>query len=171
MLFLPLPSLPFLLSRGGADFPRGRGEGRFHCPYTIGTPSQGDPPAPGCGCQWCRPEGLLQSTKPAVKQNRGCGGALSPAPGFFFGGEGPSGGGSRPLQPLGLSHFLVTGRTRKRPRGFQEVTPWRGGRAGRAMAEAEAKMKQFHGAGGAGLDAERGRFPYCVVWTPIPVLT
>lgn len=39
------------------------------------------------------------------------------------------------------------------------------------MAEAEAKMKQFHGAGGAGLDAERGRFPYCVVWTPIPVLT
>ncbi|NXW45552.1 TM222 protein, partial [Nyctiprogne leucopyga] len=44
--------------------------------------------------------------------------------------------------------------------------------AGRApvMAEAEAKMKQFNG-GGAGLDAERGRFPYCVVWTPIPVLT
>ncbi|XP_035418243.1 transmembrane protein 222 [Anser cygnoides] len=39
------------------------------------------------------------------------------------------------------------------------------------MAEAEAKMKQFHGGGGAGLDAERGRFPYCVVWTPIPVLT
>uniref|UniRef100_A0A8C3J3J3 Transmembrane protein 222 n=1 Tax=Calidris pygmaea TaxID=425635 RepID=A0A8C3J3J3_9CHAR len=38
------------------------------------------------------------------------------------------------------------------------------------MAEAEAKMKQFNG-GGAGLDAERGRFPYCVVWTPIPVLT
>ncbi|XP_075378486.1 transmembrane protein 222 isoform X1 [Mycteria americana] len=40
------------------------------------------------------------------------------------------------------------------------------------MAEAEAKMKQFNGGGGgAGLDAERGRFPYCVVWTPIPVLT
>lgn len=40
------------------------------------------------------------------------------------------------------------------------------------MAEAEAKMKQFSGGGGgAGLDAERGRFPYCVVWTPIPVLT
>ncbi|XP_054658594.1 transmembrane protein 222 isoform X2 [Grus americana] len=39
------------------------------------------------------------------------------------------------------------------------------------MAEAEAKMKQFNGSGGAGLDAERGRFPYCVVWTPIPVLT
>ncbi|XP_019403512.1 PREDICTED: transmembrane protein 222 isoform X4 [Crocodylus porosus] len=41
------------------------------------------------------------------------------------------------------------------------------------MAEAEAqggKMKPF-GGGGAGLDAERGRFPYCVVWTPIPVLT
>jgi len=38
------------------------------------------------------------------------------------------------------------------------------------MAEAEAKMKQFNG-GGAGPDAERGRFPYCVVWTPIPVLT
>ncbi|NWR79503.1 TM222 protein, partial [Centropus bengalensis] len=46
-------------------------------------------------------------------------------------------------------------------------------RAGRApaMAEAEAKMKQFGSGGGAGLDAERGRFPYCVVWTPIPVLT
>ncbi|NXK23909.1 TM222 protein, partial [Arenaria interpres] len=44
-----------------------------------------------------------------------------------------------------------------------------GGRAP-VMAEAEAKMKQFNG-GGAGLDAERGRFPYCVVWTPIPVLT
>ncbi|XP_040507907.1 transmembrane protein 222 isoform X1 [Gallus gallus] len=39
------------------------------------------------------------------------------------------------------------------------------------MAEAEAKMKQFNGGGGAGLDVERGRFPYCVVWTPIPVLT
>lgn len=37
------------------------------------------------------------------------------------------------------------------------------------MAEAEAKMKQF--GAGAGPDAERGRFPYCVVWTPIPVLT
>ncbi|XP_068773909.1 transmembrane protein 222 [Struthio camelus] len=41
------------------------------------------------------------------------------------------------------------------------------------MAEAEAKMKQFNGGGGggAGLEAERGRFPFCVVWTPIPVLT
>ncbi|KAJ6650834.1 hypothetical protein lerEdw1_002882 [Lerista edwardsae] len=49
------------------------------------------------------------------------------------------------------------------------------------MEEEEAaagKMKQFHGAGGgsggsssAGLDLERCRFPYCVVWTPIPVLT
>ncbi|NXD16773.1 TM222 protein, partial [Nothocercus nigrocapillus] len=46
-----------------------------------------------------------------------------------------------------------------------------GGRAP-VMAEAEAKMKQFGGGGGgAGLDAERGRFPFCVVWTPIPVLT
>ncbi|XP_065277646.1 transmembrane protein 222 isoform X1 [Emys orbicularis] len=32
-------------------------------------------------------------------------------------------------------------------------------------------MKQFNGGGGAGLEPERGRFPYCVVWTPIPVLT
>ncbi|XP_077193852.1 transmembrane protein 222 isoform X1 [Paroedura picta] len=51
------------------------------------------------------------------------------------------------------------------------------------MEEEEAaggKMKQFPGvvslgvgggAGGAGVDPERCRFPYCVVWTPIPVLT
>lgn len=51
------------------------------------------------------------------------------------------------------------------------------------MEEEEAaggKMKQFPGvvsmgvgggAAGAGVDPERCRFPYCVVWTPIPVLT
>ncbi|XP_030146241.1 transmembrane protein 222 [Taeniopygia guttata] len=33
------------------------------------------------------------------------------------------------------------------------------------MAAAEPGMKPF------GPDAERGRFPHCVVWTPIPVLT
>ena len=34
-------------------------------------------------------------------------------------------------------------------------------------------LEQFEAvlSGGAGLDVERGRFPYCVVWTPIPVLT
>ncbi|TRZ15600.1 hypothetical protein HGM15179_011531 [Zosterops borbonicus] len=39
------------------------------------------------------------------------------------------------------------------------------------MAAAEPGMKQFNGGGGAAPDAERGRFPHCVVWTPIPVLT
>ncbi|NXX34372.1 TM222 protein, partial [Nicator chloris] len=53
-------------------------------------------------------------------------------------------------------------------RGPPEVT-----RCGRApgMAAAEPGMKQFNGGGGAAPDAERGRFPHCVVWTPIPVLT
>uniref|UniRef100_A0A2K6MWT5 Transmembrane protein 222 n=2 Tax=Rhinopithecus TaxID=542827 RepID=A0A2K6MWT5_RHIBE len=32
-------------------------------------------------------------------------------------------------------------------------------------------MKQYHGSGGVAMDVERSRFPYCVVWTPIPVLT
>lgn len=52
--------------------------------------------------------------------------------------------------------------------GPPEVT-----RCGRApgMAAAEPGMKQFNGGGGAAPDAERGRFPHCVVWTPIPVLT
>ncbi|PNJ20478.1 TMEM222 isoform 9, partial [Pongo abelii] len=31
--------------------------------------------------------------------------------------------------------------------------------------------KQHHGSGGVAMDVERSRFPYCVVWTPIPVLT
>ncbi|XP_030074305.1 transmembrane protein 222 [Microcaecilia unicolor] len=36
----------------------------------------------------------------------------------------------------------------------------------------EAKMKQFSHSGTLErVDPERGRFPYCVVWTPIPVLT
>nr|XP_033813122.1 transmembrane protein 222 isoform X3 [Geotrypetes seraphini] len=41
------------------------------------------------------------------------------------------------------------------------------------MTEAEeAKMKQFAESGTSErVDPERGRFPYCVVWTPIPVLT
>lgn len=76
MLFLPLLSLAFLLSQGVGGvllFPWGR-VGGSHCPYTVGTPMQGEPPVPVCGCQWCRPEGLLRSTKPAVKRSRGCGG-------------------------------------------------------------------------------------------------
>ncbi|XP_012666872.1 transmembrane protein 222 isoform X1 [Otolemur garnettii] len=32
-------------------------------------------------------------------------------------------------------------------------------------------MKQYHCSGGVAMDVERSRFPYCVVWTPIPVLT
>ena len=36
---------------------------------------------------------------------------------------------------------------------------------------AETAMKQYHGSGGVVMDVERSRFPYCVVWTPIPVLT
>ncbi|XP_028615738.1 transmembrane protein 222 [Grammomys surdaster] len=36
---------------------------------------------------------------------------------------------------------------------------------------AETDMKQYHGSGGVVMDVERSRFPYCVVWTPIPVLT
>ncbi|KAK1340320.1 hypothetical protein QTO34_018888, partial [Cnephaeus nilssonii] len=46
-----------------------------------------------------------------------------------------------------------------------------------AMAEVEAPtaaetdQKQFSGSGGGAMDVERSRFPYCVVWTPIPVLT
>ncbi|XP_043940335.1 transmembrane protein 222 isoform X2 [Protopterus annectens] len=42
-----------------------------------------------------------------------------------------------------------------------------------AMATAEVeegKMKHFNG-GMEKLDVERSRFPYCIVWTPIPVLT
>ncbi|XP_029421076.1 transmembrane protein 222 isoform X2 [Nannospalax galili] len=40
-----------------------------------------------------------------------------------------------------------------------------------APTAAERDMKQHHGAGGVTMDVERSRFPYCVVWTPIPVLT
>lgn len=36
---------------------------------------------------------------------------------------------------------------------------------------AETDMKQYHGSSGVAMDVERSRFPYCVVWTPIPVLT
>ncbi|XP_008058537.1 transmembrane protein 222 isoform X1 [Carlito syrichta] len=36
---------------------------------------------------------------------------------------------------------------------------------------AERDMKHYHGSGGVAMDVERSRFPYCVVWTPIPVLT
>lgn len=36
---------------------------------------------------------------------------------------------------------------------------------------AETDMKRYHGSGGVVMDVERSRFPYCVVWTPIPVLT
>uniref|UniRef100_A0A8C0L9S2 Transmembrane protein 222 n=1 Tax=Canis lupus dingo TaxID=286419 RepID=A0A8C0L9S2_CANLU len=32
-------------------------------------------------------------------------------------------------------------------------------------------MKQFSGSGSSAMDVDRSRFPYCVVWTPIPVLT
>lgn len=45
------------------------------------------------------------------------------------------------------------------------------------MAEVEAPTagetdkKQLGGAGSGAMDVERSRFPYCVVWTPIPVLT
>ncbi|XP_036679483.1 transmembrane protein 222 isoform X1 [Balaenoptera musculus] len=45
------------------------------------------------------------------------------------------------------------------------------------MAEVEVPTaagtdkKQFSCAGGGVMDVERSRFPYCVVWTPIPVLT
>ncbi|XP_027720728.1 transmembrane protein 222 isoform X2 [Vombatus ursinus] len=50
---------------------------------------------------------------------------------------------------------------------------------GMAEVEAadEAGMKQFRGSGGGGssaavgMDVERSRFPHCVVWTPIPLLT
>lgn len=37
--------------------------------------------------------------------------------------------------------------------------------------ESETDMKRYHGSGGVVMDVERSRFPYCVVWTPIPVLT
>lgn len=40
-----------------------------------------------------------------------------------------------------------------------------------APTAAETDMKQYHGSGGVAMDVERSRFPYCVVWTPIPVLT
>ncbi|XP_023558856.1 transmembrane protein 222 isoform X1 [Octodon degus] len=36
---------------------------------------------------------------------------------------------------------------------------------------AETDMKQYHGSCSVTMDVERSRFPYCVVWTPIPVLT
>lgn len=36
---------------------------------------------------------------------------------------------------------------------------------------AETDMKQYHCSGSVTMDVERSRFPYCVVWTPIPVLT
>lgn len=84
--------------------------------------------------------------------------------------QGPGPGRGEPAR----SHFLVTGRARKLARspGSDANAAGKGRGRARVMAEAEAKMKQFNGGGGgAGLDAERGRFPYCVVWTPIPVLT
>lgn len=40
-----------------------------------------------------------------------------------------------------------------------------------APTAAETDKKQFSGAGSGAMDVERSRFPYCVVWTPIPVLT
>ncbi|XP_054939417.1 transmembrane protein 222-like isoform X1 [Physeter macrocephalus] len=40
-----------------------------------------------------------------------------------------------------------------------------------APTAAETDKKQFSCAGGGVMDVERSRFPYCVVWTPIPVLT
>ncbi|XP_037058930.1 transmembrane protein 222 isoform X1 [Peromyscus leucopus] len=40
-----------------------------------------------------------------------------------------------------------------------------------APTAAETDMKPYHGSGGVAMDVERSRFPYCVVWTPIPVLT
>lgn len=36
---------------------------------------------------------------------------------------------------------------------------------------AETDKKQFSGSGSSAMDVDRSRFPYCVVWTPIPVLT
>uniref|UniRef100_A0A8C7C3F5 Transmembrane protein 222 n=1 Tax=Neovison vison TaxID=452646 RepID=A0A8C7C3F5_NEOVI len=36
---------------------------------------------------------------------------------------------------------------------------------------AETDKKPFSGSGGSTMDVDRSRFPYCVVWTPIPVLT
>ncbi|XP_048671997.1 transmembrane protein 222 isoform X2 [Marmota marmota marmota] len=36
---------------------------------------------------------------------------------------------------------------------------------------AQTDMKQYHCSSGVTMDVERSRFPYCVVWTPIPVLT
>ncbi|XP_005991087.1 transmembrane protein 222 [Latimeria chalumnae] len=35
----------------------------------------------------------------------------------------------------------------------------------------EGKMKQFNGGFERLLDPDKSRFPYCIVWTPIPVLT
>ncbi|XP_021118797.1 transmembrane protein 222 isoform X2 [Heterocephalus glaber] len=40
-----------------------------------------------------------------------------------------------------------------------------------AQTAAETDMKHYHGSGSVTMDVERSRFPYCVVWTPIPVLT
>ncbi|XP_048961711.1 transmembrane protein 222 isoform X1 [Canis lupus baileyi] len=40
-----------------------------------------------------------------------------------------------------------------------------------APTAAETDKKQFSGSGSSAMDVDRSRFPYCVVWTPIPVLT
>ncbi|XP_075409066.1 transmembrane protein 222 isoform X1 [Tenrec ecaudatus] len=40
-----------------------------------------------------------------------------------------------------------------------------------APTAAETDLKQLGGSDGGAMDVERSRFPYCVVWTPIPVLT
>nr|XP_003415310.1 transmembrane protein 222 [Loxodonta africana] len=37
-----------------------------------------------------------------------------------------------------------------------------------APTAAETDMKQIRGPGSGAMDVERSRFPYCVVWTPIP---
>lgn len=40
-----------------------------------------------------------------------------------------------------------------------------------APTAAETDKKHFSGSGSSAMDVDRSRFPYCVVWTPIPVLT
>ncbi|XP_036206144.1 transmembrane protein 222 isoform X4 [Myotis myotis] len=73
---------------------------------------------------------------------------------------GPERGAHSMAEAEGISPLLLP--RQPPPPGMAEVE---------APTAAETDQKQSSGSGGGAMDVERSRFPYCVVWTPIPVLT